>query len=384
MSMQVQPFTPELVPAVKAFNQRLATGGAGWRFPEDPVPNWLARSGGSAAFQEYLLLIDREQVRGAYVLKHQEVSFRGQLMSVGCQYGPISEGLIDKAHALVPTFLLRDALRRKPLLFGIGLGGDNTPMARLFRAVGFRLTVLPFHFKVVHGSRFLREIEYLRSSWFRRCLLDLAAATGAGWLGQRLVERTLSRRPRHGWPVVVEVVEQFGEWADDIWQECATAYSFVAVRDRPVLNRIYPPGRPGFLRLKMTAEGVPIGYAVLRDAPSPGHARVFGRLRTGVIMDCLARPDMADAVIHGATATLEQRGVDFIFSNQSHPAWCRALRHTGFLKGPSTFVLATSPPLTKLLATIDPGLHAVHLNRGDGEFPWGTSLRVGGQSDWTL
>ena len=373
--MRVELFTPDHVPAVKAYNRRLAAAGVGWRFPEDPVPTWLPRTEHSPVFQEYLLLTDGEHVRGAYALKHQEASVRGKLVRVGCSYWMISEGTINKAYALVARRLLQDAMRREPLLFAVGMEGGDSPIVRLLRASGWRLSGIPFYFKVINGTRFLREIRYLRSTQFRRWVFDLAAISGAGWVGARLSSRLLTRRPRRTRPATAEIAEEFGAWTDELWRECKDRYSFHGVRDSAALNQVFPRGKPEFTRLKIATEDGGVGLAVLKDATDPGHEN-FGDMRVGTIADCLARPEHADEVILASTAVLEQKGVDLIISNQSHPAWGNALRRAGFLAGPSTFLFATSDRLTDLLARDDPELRDIHVNRGDGDYPWGVSLKV--------
>ncbi len=372
-TMQVEPFTADRVPAVIAFNRRLAEAGAPWRFPEDPVPTWLPRSDRNPVFQEYFLLTHRDQVRGAYVLKHHQAWLHREQVQVGSMYWPLSEGTVNRAYALVGRELVHDALRREPLLYCVGLEGTDTAIARLLRALGWRLAVVPFRFKVLNGTRFLRELRYLRSTPLRRRVLDLAAASGAGWIGARIANRVLTRRPDRREPVTVDVVDEFGPWADDLWRACRSHYSFASVRDRLALNSVFPPGRPGFVRIRVTLPDGVAGLAVLRDARDPGHPS-FGSVRLGTIADCLARPDQADAVIRAATSVLAQRGVDVVVSNQTHPAWDRALRRTGFLAGPSTFVLATGNRLTGLIAQIDPAWRRIHVNRGDGDYPWGRTL----------
>jgi hypothetical protein len=93
----------------------------------------------------------------------------------------------------------------------------------------------------------------------------------------------------------------------------------------------------------------------------------FGNLRLGSIVDCLAPPAAAGAVIRAATSLLEQRGVDLIVSNQIHAAWGRALLGTGFRAGPSNYLFALSPAFAKAASGASPG--DFHVNRGDGDGP---------------
>src|SRR3989441_4743462 len=159
---RIEPFGPQHVAAVRAFNQRLGAGGISWRFPERWVPDWLPNVDGARVYQEFFLLLEGEDVRGAYALKHQDVSLSGEIQRVGSFYLPLSEGVINPAYGLVASRLLQDAMRRVPLLYSVGMGGRGTQVVRLVRAIGLPMQVVPFYFKVRHGSRFLREVRYLR------------------------------------------------------------------------------------------------------------------------------------------------------------------------------------------------------------------------------
>src|SRR5206468_6075236 len=133
VTTRVATFGPQHVPALQAFNRRLEAGGAPWRFPESPVSDWLPPGAGAPVWQEYLLLLEDETVRGACALKRQEAAVRGERRRVGSFYWPLSEGAIAARYALVAMRLLRAALEVEPLLFLVGMGGADTPMARLIR-----------------------------------------------------------------------------------------------------------------------------------------------------------------------------------------------------------------------------------------------------------
>lgn len=374
-SLRVEPFTSARVPALRAFNQRLAAGGSAWRFPDDPEPDWLQRVPGSEVFQELFVLVEGETVRGGYVLKRQPVSLRGEVRQVGNLYMPLSEGTINRNYSLVGARLFSDAVRRESLLFALGLGGRDAQVTGLVRALGWELHPVPFFFKVLHGSRFLKQIRYLRTAPHRTLLLDLAAWSGAAWAATRLARTVMTRRPRVKQPLQVDVVEQFGDWADQLWQATAHSYSFVAVRTSDVLNRVYPPGRAGLYRLRIASAGKVIGYAVVQDEQRQG-SEFLGSMRVGTLVDGLALPEHAEAVAFVAARHLEQRGVDLIISNQSHPAWGAALRRAGFLEGPTNCIFAAAKTLAQRIRAVDPYAQEMHLNRGDGDWPWGVNLRI--------
>src|SRR5437660_8511311 len=366
-------FAPEHAPAVRAFNQRLARAGAPWRFPETTVPDWLPRADGVPVWQEYFLLLEDGAVRGAYVLKRQAAVVGTGPRRVGSFYWPLSEGTIDPAYALVAPRLLQAALGEEPLLFLVGMVDRDRPIARLVRALGWRLTPVPLYFKPLRPARFLRELRYLRRGAGARLTLDLASVTGAGWLGLTLADWALRTRARGDAAVRIDPVPCFDDWTDAIWAAHAPRYSFVGGRDAAALNATYPPGNGAYLRLRVSRGDGAIGWTGVQDA-LPGSSDHFGEMRVGTIVDGFAAPEDAGAVIRASTHALAQRGVDLIISNQSHRAWRRALSDAGFLRGPSSWLFAPAPALAALVAAVDPAGHAVHLNRGDGDWPWGTGL----------
>jgi hypothetical protein len=153
-------------------------------------------------------------------------------------------------------------------------------------------------------------------------------------------------------------VEDFGGWADEIWQAAHRAYGMTALRDRETLRNLYSPSSARFLRLKVGAEG----WALVLDTAMQDDP-YFGNLRVGTIADLMARPEDAAAVIHAARVYLQRRGVELIISNQGHAAWVKALRADGFLEGPSNFLFGASKALSEVAGPA-PGWH---VNRGDGD-----------------
>jgi hypothetical protein len=117
-----------------------------------------------------------------------------------------------------------------------------------------------------------------------------------------------------------------------------------------------------------------LGWAVLQSARMSDNPN-FGSLHVGRITDVFGAPEHAGAVMRAAADALAAEGVDLMLSNQSHPAWCEALRRNAFLSVPSNFVFAPAPDLAKRIAAVDPDGTRLHLNRGDGDGPWGHDPR---------
>jgi hypothetical protein len=372
MPLAIQPFDATRTDAVKDFNRRMAAGGSHWKFPESPVPSWLARVEGSPAYQEFFVAADGDVVRGAYALQRRPARIGDEELTLGAWYLPVSEGSIDPKHALVATLLMRDALRREPLSYGLGMDGMDSQASKLAGAMRCERRLVPFFARIEHGRRFAREARYVRRNAALAALLDVAAVTGLASLGAALLKLALRRGPGLG-DATVETVAEFGPWADELWQRCRGRYSFVELRDAATLARVYPE-RPRFERLRISRGGQAIGWAVLQRAEMKDNPN-FGSLHIGRITDAFGAPEDAGVVIRAAADTLAARGVDLMLSNQLHPSWCAALRRNAFLPGPSNYVFAPTAALAERIRALDPDYRNVHLNRGDGDGPWGHDPR---------
>jgi hypothetical protein len=363
MAIEIQPYDPSRMEAIADLNRRMAAGGSSWQFPERLELSGPARAEDSLMFHEFFLAADGDAVRGGYALQHRTASFRSEERPIGSWYAPISEGSVDPKHALVAVQLLRDALRRQPLCFGLGLEGLDSQLSKLAATLRCELRLIPFFVRIENGRRFAREARSLRKRRGLARLLDAAAATGAAALGAGLLKLTLRRGPGLAPGTTVEKVTEFGPWADELWLRCRARYSFVEVRDAATLRRLYPD-RQRFRCLRLLRGSTTVGWAVLDSKRMSDDAK-FGDLHVGRIADCFAAPEDADAVVRAGVDALVSAGVDVMLSNQSHPAWCAALRRNAFLPAPSNFVFAASPELGKRIRAIDPDGRDVHLNRGD-------------------
>ena len=369
MPIIIRDYADEQIEAVRQFNDRLSAGGLASRFPLSPVPAWLPKIAGRRLFQEYYLAVDESAaVRGAYILKHQDFWVGDRVVPIADFHLPISEGAVSKQYPQVGVQLLRDAIRRQPLLYGLGIGGYDESLTRLLIAAGWATSCVPFFFRVVHPSAFLREASYLRRRPAVRWTLDALARSGLGSLGIYAAQALLGRPCRPDPAVRVERVDEFADWADELWRQCRSHYGMSAVRDAETLRILYPKHDRRFIRLKLNDGARLLGWAVLLDSRLSGHKH-FGNMRLGSIVDNFAAPADAAAVTCAAAAFLQSQGVDLIVSNQAHAAWRHGLRRAGFLRGPSNFLFASSPKLTALLRQEGVQNHDLHLNRGDGDGP---------------
>jgi len=372
MAIVILPYRPEHEAAVAEFNRRLRQAGEdeNMAFYSSAQPRWLARTTKSSIYNEFFIAVDGGVVRGGYALKTQEFFFPdGQIRSIGYYHHPLSEGIVNKAHAMVGMLLLRDAMQRAPLLYCLGMDGYDHPLPQMLVRLGWAHCLVPFFFRVVNPSRFLRNMEALRSSPSRKFLLDLAACSGAGWAGSKLFQgyRALVA-PR---PPAVECCEiasfetaAAAESLQCLWELARQTCSFTAVRNAEALGTLYSPEQTHLTRLVAKRNGSAIGWAVVGERRKDAK---YGNMRVGSVVDCFALPGELFSVVRCATQTLERQGFDLILSNQSHRAWGEAFKAAGYLPGPSNFIFAASNKLTELLAPFEEARPRMHLTRADGD-----------------
>jgi hypothetical protein len=371
MRIQIIPYSAADQEALRAFDARLHYSAAALSQSSALVMhNPLLMAEERRPGDEYYLARDEKQtIHGMYILRRQEFWIGDRVTTIGCYSLPVSEGIIDQAYTPLGVQLLLDASRRQPLMYGLGMGGYDERLPQLLIAAGWRIAAVPFFFHVIHPAVFLRNIAYLRRWAPCARLFDLLALSGLGWLGIKAlqaVHRPLPRDPS----VTSRTVEQFAEGSDALWEACKDHYAMCAVRNRAVLQVLYPAADKRFIRLRVFQGEQMIGWAVLLDTQLDDH-KYFGDMRLGSIVDCFAAPAHARTVVACARRALVDAGVDLIVSNQAHHAWCDAHKACGFLRGPSNFLLGTSPALTSLLRRNgrDMPLSQMHFNRGDGDGP---------------
>jgi hypothetical protein len=368
MGIEIAPYGAEYVDNVREFNQRLAKAGEGdFQLPSD-VRQFDKCKGAPLQWEGWLALQDGV-VRGGYLLRKQQFSFGGQICPVAFYNLSPSEGAIDRAYASVSMKMVLFAMQREPMMFALGMGGIDNRLPRFLKALGWKLYEVPFLFRLVHPGPVLQNIATLRTTRWRRLILDAAAFSGVARMGIGALHNY--RKWRAAGPAgkaCAEEVPLFGSWADEVWRACKDSFAMIGVRDSQALNALYPGSMARLSRLKVVDRGALIGWAVVRNTKMSGHKH-FGNLHVGTIVDCLSLEADAPRVAGAAQDFLESRGVDIIISNQCHRAWHSALLKLGFLKGRSNYILAASKELALRLDPFEKNVSRVQMTRGDGDGP---------------
>lgn len=391
MAIQIVPYSDEHANAVRDYNERLC----GWKvtadflLPRRPVPAWLPKYNDAPVFNEIYLAIEDGVVRGSYLLKHEQFSFRGELKWVGCCQHPYSEGVVNKEYAMIGPLMYRHASRIQPLLYALGMDGMDKPLPRMLAKLHWQQRLLPFHAKILKPANFLRQLPMLQHGNLAR-IARLLRITGAGNVGMPVLQY-LGSLPGRTAGHAFEVVGRFSGWADEVWHECKDQYHILPLRNSEVLNVLYPADHPRFMRIRIMRGSKVVGWAVVGELCNPSSAN-FGSLRVGAILDGLARPEHVQHIVNAATRVLEIRGVDLIIGNHSHRAWTAAMWKAGFLRFPSTFVFSVPSATASYMVPFDESLANSLFNRSGadglykyeypfsavrGEVPEGVTQEVG-------
>lgn len=373
MSICIVPHRQDLKASVNAFNQRMRQGGSPWGFYPDPIPDWLPYQHDAPSWREYHLVVeDGDVVRGGFALKPQKWSINGRELWVSDWQGPFSEGVINPRYASLGIRIVRDVLKKFPLVYTLGHGGDDPTIVKLLASMKWTLHQTPFCLAVLNPFRFLRKNRYLRRDWRMRLASDLAAFSGAASTSLPLV-----RSLRSAWSVrnkagiKWDIVAAFGDWADELWRRHSVEYSALAVRDSEMMNRLLPAsGWPGGTRLHVKYHGESVGWAVVHCKQMQEDPR-FGDLRVGLITDAFGDPQHAAKIISSAHDFLAGEGCDLICSNQTHQGWLNGFRDNGYFVLPNRRLLTLSPELRERLEPFDRTMQRTHLTALDGHGPHG-------------
>lgn len=367
MPLEITRYEVSHEPMVAAFNERGSCHGAPFMLSRTSSASWLPKVDGAAAYREYFLAVDQSEVRGGYTLRRQVFWLDGETVAAANYQGPLSEGLWDRRYMMAGVQMLRSALKDQPFLYALGMGGPDQPLPKLLRSSGWSIAAVPFYFRVLRPTKFLREIRPLRRSASRSFLMDIGAFSGAGALGIHTAQWWRgARQPARG--LSVEQVARYGDWTDVVWAKAKPEYRFTAVRDAATQNVLFGDGNEKNITLRCRRGEGEIGWAVVRSTQMV-EDKYFGNMRVGSLVDCLAVPGEEPAVVTLASQHLGGLGSDVVVTNQSHSAWRNALTRNGYFSGPSNFLFACSPALNPILGPIETALPGIHFNRADGDGP---------------
>jgi hypothetical protein len=362
MQLRLEILGKEHESAVRRFNARLREARAPVNFflPEtlrEDVSTPLVVS------KRHYVVVDAEEVRGGVYLQDQPMLIGGTVQRTVNIQSPLSEGIADPRYSSVALFMMKELQRRSPFLYSIGMGGELNRYPQLLKALGWTLVPVPLFFRVRRAGQFMRNLRLLRRNSFWQMASDVGSYSGLGPLIIHAYQVANEKRPIP--EAKYDRLPLFGGWADEVWDVAKREISFSIERTSAVLNAIFPPNCERLYRIRVTADGRSVGWAVLLISNFHAHHH-FGEMRVGTIVDALAFPRYERHVVTAAIRALFDDEVDLVISNQMHKLWKDSLRAAGFFTATSTFLLGLSRSLSAEIHASD-NLQSIHVNRADGD-----------------
>jgi hypothetical protein len=370
MPIKIIEFTEQYEAEVNKFNERLSCNEITFSFPSIAKTN---HSGDGDLHEKkyptenfYLAIDEAGKVRGGYVFQEHPFVVNGVNQILGFMKLPLSEGIINKAYNMVGIMLVKHALNMNPYVYALGMGGIQGPFAKLLKAMGWQITIIPFYFSIINPVNFLKNINSLRTTRSRSKILDLIALSGLGWLVHSLSEFILSLKSIHIKKADYVMIQRFGDWVDEIWNSMSSVYPFISMRDAATLNNIYKSDSSRFQHMQITQSGTVIGWSTLLDMAKTD-SPYFGNMRVICIINCHCIVGNEAALVHALKKRCRSSGHDLVVGNFSNHNYMQALKSCGFLPGPSNMAMAMSPELSKLCKDSGIEPYMMHITRGDGD-----------------
>ena len=364
MTVEFTPLTPSLIPACRAFNQRLRSQGEPpFVLPEDASGETANPAPRAISSRHYVAVDQSGEVRGGVFLTEQRGWLGKQIIPLINIQSPLSEGLVDRKFSGVSLQMLKFVTSRSPYAYAVGMGNEKNPLPRLLKAAGWWLSPVPFEFAVICAPRFLREIGPLRSGR-RRWLARAAAASGLASVALQAWRVAHADPPLQRYSL--ELAASWPNGTDAVWERCRAELSFSLLRDDRTLADLYPDTQARLKRFVLRSEGEIVGWSVglvtkMEDTSN------FGDLFVGTILDGLAAKEHLRALVALTRNALRDMGAELILTNQTHSEWQASSRQLGFFGSSSNYLVALSKAVTAALRSEPGALERMHVNRGDGD-----------------
>jgi hypothetical protein len=375
MDIKFVPYQPEDVAVVHRFNQRMLDGGEHYEFSDRFISGMFRRNEHCNLHQELFLAKDETgEVRGGYYFKIQEYDLKNEAMEIVFMQLPISEGIINRDYKHVGPMIFEDMVQRQKLVFVLGMGGFQYPLPKRLKKLGWVMYLVPFYFYINKPRRFLSDFEYiktLKKSLVKRISINIIKLFGILHLFTFIIKlhtyfyRSLKYKKYQG--IQTERIEAFSAFADELWEQHKQHYSILAKRDQYVLNQLYPTTASKFHKLKITKNGICIGWIVMLCTKMEGD-KYFGNLKLGSLIDAFSKPEDAELLIHQSVKYLRKLNADLIVVNHTNISWGHHFKRNGFLKGPSNFIFGISKRIKEYYGNNVDFEHSF-LMRGDGDGP---------------
>jgi hypothetical protein len=347
----LRPQLPDDIERVRAFNGRLVASGK-------PVPFLLAESVGGETTnpKQPWVLLAGDTVRGGVLLTQHRALVGGTEQRVVNIQAPITEGVTDPRFASLSVGLFREIQRQFGEAYAVGMGEIDRPLPRVLKALRWQVELAPFRFVPLQVGKVIRSIGAIRSR-IPSALQPLAVAGGT--LVSPLYRQLLKYRTNSALEVIVSEDDSVNAVADG-WSSMAGSIGFSLVRDARESAALFSASQGETV---LRSRGDRGSVAVIRtrrlEAPS-----AFSGLTVVTVLELLASDEERLATLsRQLLAYLARQPVDLVVTNISAVNHIVALDRSGWVRGPSNYVVALSPGLIAAGANVSTS----YVTRTDGD-----------------
>jgi len=369
--LRLELYSADHVERARRFNDRLKNGDIESAFflperaPSDSTNDTLRPAPDAALVKRQFIVLDDREVRGGFLLQEQFCYLAGETRWCTNIQMPISEGIVDRRFSHVAPRMIDLLLRDRPLVFAVGMGTLDAPFAKFLAAMKWRVMLVPFRFYVLQPTRFLKHVRALRDTRWRSTVADFAALTGLGSAAIRTAQRF--RKHSSVRCLSANRIDTWDEQISSLWTIYRAGSSFCAARDRASLPFFLNLTDSGLLAYLLTdQQGILRGWAVLKVKAMQNNKH-FGSLRVATLLDAVSELNFERAVLQAMIDCAKENTADILVMNQLCDRWLVASEQSGFWRGPSNYVFASSPALTQTIAKVDLKFSRVHCSRADGD-----------------
>ena len=296
------------------------------------------------------VLISNKEIVGSVLIKKQKYIICGKNKDVYFIKYPVTLGNVDNKYKNTGALLMTSIAQRFPLSFGLGMGGVQSKIAKIFRVMGYKLIKIPFYFK---------PISYLGLAFKNPYLVNL--------FGSNIKSETKSIHTFINKSMEVREVDLLEN--NKYWIQC----SFSLKRDLKLLNSQVPKRNPNFRKFLIKTTDQIIGSFCVFESKPRKH-KYFGNLNLWTILD-------ADMVFDtnagrnfniGITKIAKLNNIDVIICNHSNKKFHEFSNRNGWYSIKSNFAIALSPFLAKEIQQFE----NMNITRLDGDGPIGLGGNV--------
>ena len=275
---------------------------------------------------ERWMLVEKGELTASVLLKHQLYKIADKEDIVSFIKMPLSLGVFNKKYSFSSIRLFKELNKEFPNTILLGMGGQNTQIAKITAAIGWMLFDVHFLFKPLNYVNFLIHFHKFA----------------------QIVPRTF-RVPNLRFSkkeLCYKAIDNLPDAYDDIQLKFTKGINFSLVRSSSVVNSQAPADLGCFKKIEIYKGKEVVGYGTIFISKNDNH-RLFGNWTIACVIDYTYDPESInfDYVTNNMEAFSMKEGADVIFINQSKLDDVNTMKQSGWFERSSQFSCGLSKSL---------------------------------------